>query len=334
MNNTHRPGFTLTEVLVVSGIVAVLGSLLMLGVQSARESARKLQCQNNLKQQILAATDYHSAHAELPSFYNDTNLEWPLREWDLFHMHSWRTKLLPHLEQTAVYNSIVWEDLATSESNEIIATTPLPVFLCPSGASPTKFGWGLKYDRISTPMDLVTEADKYPVARADYDALAGIQQLPDPFLPELNSQDAQYVRWGVWGRAIFKLDTISGSDLVRYRQGRFSDVTDGLSNTIAIAERGGKPFDMKDGELNVTPGNPKADYPGQVGWSASNSFAWAINQDKVGVNHSNSTGIYSLHAVGANVAFADGSVKLLSPSTDFETLVALFGRSDGAAIPQ
>lgn len=123
--------------------------------------------------------------------------------------------------------------------------------------------------------------------------------------------------------------TTSGSHLLRYRQGTFSDVTDGLSHTIAVVERAGKPRDYLNGKINITSDNPEADYPGQVGWLPSNTFGWSINADGVGVNESNSRGIYSFHRGGANVGIADGSVRFLSDSTDFQTLVKLYGRSDG-----
>ena len=96
-----------------------------------------------------------------------------------------------------------------------------------------------------------------------------------------------------------------------------------------MVERSGKPIDLLSGEPNITVHNPNADYPGQVGWSASNTFAWSINSHGIGVNESNSHGIYAFHPAGANVAIADGSVRFLSGSTDFDTLVKLFGRADG-----
>ncbi len=111
------------------------------------------------------------------------------------------------------------------------------------------------------------------------------------------------------------------------RQGTFKDVTDGLSHTLAVVERAGKPKAYRDGQLNLVD-YPNADYPGQVGWSASNTFAWSINGDQIGVNESNSNGIYSFHGGGANVGIADGEVRFLSDSTDFDTLVKLYGRSD------
>jgi prepilin-type processing-associated H-X9-DG protein len=119
------------------------------------------------------------------------------------------------------------------------------------------------------------------------------------------------------------------TQLSQYRPGKFRDVSDGLSNTIAVVERSGKPIFLVNGKHNITPNNPTADYPGQVGWSASNTFSWSINKYGIGVNESNVGGIYSLHPGGANVGIADGSVRFLSDSTDFETLVRLYGRSDG-----
>jgi prepilin-type processing-associated H-X9-DG protein len=105
-------------------------------------------------------------------------------------------------------------------------------------------------------------------------------------------------------------------------------VTDGLSNTIAVVERGGKPIELENGKPKMFEGNT-VDYSGQVGWSASNTLLWSLNQVDIGVNESNSLGIYSLHNAGANVAMADGSVRFLSASTDYQELVKLFTRSGG-----
>ena len=325
----RRRGITLIELLVSMGIVAIIIGITLPAIQSARESARRMQCQNNLRQMLIATQSHHTTHGALPSFYNGSALSYPLREWDLFHMHSWRVPLLPYLEQSPLKDQLKWDALATASENASVAQTVVSTFVCPSGDGPAVMGWGLKHDSIGIPPGDVQEKDRYHVVRSDYDAMAGIQVLPDPFPENANVNSVDFVRWGIWGWPVFDTESTTGSKLLRYCQGKFRDVSDGLSNTIAFVERSGKPIAMLNGKPNVTPENPNADYPGQVGWSASNTFAWSINLSGVGVNESNVSGIYSFHTGGANVGIADGSVRFLSDSTDFKTLVSLYGRSDG-----
>src|SRR5690606_19273053 len=73
-NRFSRPlhGFTLVELLVVIAIIGILLSLLLPAVQQARESARRVTCQNNLRQAALAVISFHSSHQRLPSLYNGT----------------------------------------------------------------------------------------------------------------------------------------------------------------------------------------------------------------------------------------------------------------------
>jgi len=322
----HR-GLTLVELLVVIAIIGILVALLLPAIQAARESARKTQCQNNLKQTALALHAFHNANKNLPSHYNGTSLPYPLKERNLFHTHSWRAVLLSYLEQSALHDSIDWDSLATDRVNESVATTVVTPYICPSGASPSASkGVGLRHEWQS--LD-----DKYPAVRSDYDGLAGIWIIPEVIPSGGKGGDTKYVRWGVWGRPTFDNGTDSGN-LIRYRAGKFREVSDGLSNTIMLVERGGRPFHMEDGRPKVTTDNPNADYPGQVGWSASNIFGWRINRHDVGANHDNADGIYSDHAGGAYVALADGSVTFLSESTDIATLAKMIGRSDGETVVQ
>jgi len=325
MRQSNGKGLTLVELLVVIAIIGLLIAILLPAVQAAREAARKTHCQNNLKQTALALHAFHNANNNLPSHYNGTSLPYPLKQWNQFHMHSWRAALLPYLEQSALHDSIDWQALATGRENESVATTVVSPYICPSGASSsTSMGWGFPREQAPSKR---TQDNKYRVVRSDYDGLAGIGGT---FVPPIGTKDGDtnYLWWGVWGSATFDNGTVDGN-LTRYRAGSFSEVTDGLTNTLILVERGGRPFHMGDGRPKVISANPNADYAGQVGWSASNTVSLRINPNSFGINHDNLQGIYSDHAGGAYVALADGSVTFLSDSTDIATLAKLIGRSDG-----
>ncbi|MEL6105394.1 MAG: DUF1559 domain-containing protein [Planctomycetota bacterium] len=325
----RRSGLTLIELLAVIGIAGVLLALLLTGVQASRESARRIQCQNHLRQSLIAIQAHHDTERSLPSFYNGTALQFPLREWDLFHMHSWRVPLLPYLEQEPLKLQIDMTKISTGPENQPAGQTPVSMFLCPSGGDASEMGWGLKHEMTSIAPEDIQDRHRYRVVRSDYDAMAGIQVLPQTIAEDVSVNATKFVRWGIWGWPVFDQPRTTGSLLRSYRQGKFRDVTDGLSHTLALVERAGKPYSMKDGRRNVTPENPDGFYAGQTGWIASNTFVWSINSNGVGVNESNEVGIYSFHPGGAFIAVADGSVRFLSDSTDFETLVKLYGRSDG-----
>ena len=101
-----RKAFTLIELLVVIAIIAVLISLLLPAVQSAREAARRAQCTNNLKQIGLAIHNYISSNDAVPPvmiMYSPC-----LGSWDCGQHHSILARILPFLEQNAIYNSINW----------------------------------------------------------------------------------------------------------------------------------------------------------------------------------------------------------------------------------
>jgi prepilin-type N-terminal cleavage/methylation domain-containing protein len=92
VRNTARPlhGFTLVELLVVIAIIGVLVSLLLPAVQAARESARRSQCLNNLKNEALAVLNYESARNSLPP-----------AGWGCC-WGSWQTAVLPYIEQATL----------------------------------------------------------------------------------------------------------------------------------------------------------------------------------------------------------------------------------------
>ena len=108
MNGVNRPrrGFTLIELLVVISIIGVLIALLLPAVQSARESARRAQCTNNLKQLGLAVQNYITTAIFLPAQTLDNVVPPGETAGALQWFTSWTAGLLPSIEQQVLYNAI------------------------------------------------------------------------------------------------------------------------------------------------------------------------------------------------------------------------------------
>jgi prepilin-type N-terminal cleavage/methylation domain-containing protein/prepilin-type processing-associated H-X9-DG protein len=156
-------GFSLIELLVVVSIVAVLIGLLLPAVQSARESARRSQCTNNLKQIGLAMLNYVSKNEALPPVCVDQERTLTGQQVPQPHQNwSQHARLLPYLEQQPAYNMINWSfgarlsdgdtayrdtnppDNASGGSDSIpqmtVLTLQFPIFLCPSDVNPGSSG--------------------------------------------------------------------------------------------------------------------------------------------------------------------------------------------------
>ncbi len=130
----RRVGFTLVELLVVIAIIGILIALLLPAVQAAREAARRSQCTNNLKQFALAAHNYHDVHKTFPrysyiSFMKGAGAN--LDAWRIWQGYSVHTMLLPFMEQQAIYDNINFQ---TEWYNNPVAlrTVKIQAFLCPS----------------------------------------------------------------------------------------------------------------------------------------------------------------------------------------------------------
>ena len=112
--NTNRRGFTLVELLVVIAIISVLAGLLVVGVSSARNQARRLQCINNQANVIKAMVAYAGANNEFPGLVGSK----------LGKEMSWAVMLLPNLEENNFYSSYL--------DGKAVSPPQLSIFICPS----------------------------------------------------------------------------------------------------------------------------------------------------------------------------------------------------------
>ena len=194
-----RPAFTLVELLVVIAIIAMLVTLLLPAVQSAREAARRSQCQNNLRQIGLAVVNYTDTHAEVL----------PMGRENTHHFSvSWAFRILPFLEDAAVHDAFVKGQKVEDGRNAIAMRTPVPTYVCPARRSTDDL---VDFDNDDSPTRTPKSA-----APGDYAASAG------PFVTYGNAGEKNPRESGV----------IYTKSEVKLRQ-----VTDGTSKTLLVGER-------------------------------------------------------------------------------------------------
>ena len=135
-SSKSRSGFTLIELLVVIAIIGILVALLLPAVQAARESARRTQCKNHLKQIGVALHQYHDRSQHFPPGYLTAVAQ---DNSDLGPGWGWASFLLADLEELNLQSEIRWGVDIADPRNLSARVARLPVFLCPSDPAPPSF---------------------------------------------------------------------------------------------------------------------------------------------------------------------------------------------------
>ncbi|MDX2154130.1 MAG: DUF1559 domain-containing protein [Bryobacteraceae bacterium] len=339
MTRPPRPGFTLIELLVVIAIIAILVGLLLPAVQKVREAAGRVKCRNNLKQIGIACHNYAANLDGLPPSRISKNGSPPSPPY--IPANTGRASvlvlILPYLEQTAVYNTYVkekdWCDPANTSSG--VLKTVFSIFQCP--ATPT----GTRFETVKDPKYLVSFVPPYPDVKnigfhtgfvADYGSLVQVDQPKD----SLDTGDL--IGQGLAPPYSF----VNPPGLGAMRQNITTpivSITDGTSNTTLFAEFAGRPTQYYAGGI-ANPGKSVDD----AIWAGHDMRINVTGSDPTGttgskggpcvVNCNNDKDVYAFHPSGANVLFADGSVRQLTPATPAKTLVYLVTASGGEILPE
>jgi prepilin-type N-terminal cleavage/methylation domain-containing protein/prepilin-type processing-associated H-X9-DG protein len=270
----HR-GFTLIELLVVIFVIAVLIALLLPAVQQARETGRRAQCLNNLKQIALALASYADAQGTFPIGSSS------VQGWST---GSFYLQILPQLEQAPAYNIVNFNVNYAEPQNATIHDARCSTLVCPSD-------WAA-HDQVSVNGVGPFELCPFPV-KMRFTSYGGSLGTFYQFTRDPVRQEQQ-------NGVIFHRKTVS-----------FAEIIDGTSNTTLVAERAHS--ELKEPYLSawhwwssgyngdtlftsLYPINPFRKMPDVAADGDVSPYVCAAS---------------SMHPGGANFAFADGSARFI-----------------------
>jgi prepilin-type N-terminal cleavage/methylation domain-containing protein/prepilin-type processing-associated H-X9-DG protein len=312
VNSKTRRGFTLIELLVVIAIIAVLLGLLLPALQKVREAASRIKCANNLKQLGLAMHNYHDTMRAFPPAYVNKG---PYGNSGFPFTHGWAPFLLPYIEQQPLYNLYRWDFPQYAPENQPVEARQLSIFQCPSAPEQER------YLTIGPFAFFGTKG-----ACGDYTIMLGV----DPVLAQLGWVDSV----GDYRGALTNTPTPALGLSPTPTGTRLTDITDGTSNTILLAEDAGRPRLWQAGKAGpdqVLPGAPWNHYRGGILLQGS-AFDGTATPGQCALNCNNDQEVYAFHPGGANAVFADGSVHFLKAGMDIRVMARLITRAGGEVV--
>jgi len=310
--------FTLVELLVVIAIIGVLVALLLPAVQTARESARRMQCGNNLKQLSLAMQMHHDTYLKLPAGGDKQSgvryvIGWPYAIFPFIEQKAMRDQI-DGFTSNAVFTVMPWRFLtAPHYGDNPLYTNSMSVFRCPSSELGKKSPDAWKSD---------PEVNAVNQAALHYRANGG--SATSELVQGTQSRHAWYSKSGV----------IYPNSVVR-----FADITDGTTNTLLMGETssafGRKLVSQSWGGIQpwtwgyynyASLASPPDD---NIGWLMIDHKVVTYPIGYTGSYFTNETPFTSVHPNGVNTVFVDGSVRFLTKNMPLTVLQAMATRGWG-----
>jgi prepilin-type processing-associated H-X9-DG protein len=340
----------LIELLVVIAIIAVLVSLLLPAVQQAREAARRTQCRNNMKQLGLALMNYESSYRVFPM---EKITFTPVAQ-------TWTTMVLPFLDQQPLYDLYNFSQEWSNPAQWPVTTVQLPVWICPSAPGPDGRTIGPISSGATNPADVAPPGG---YGLCDYMALSGVRAslyvvsgLPMPPIMSLSVVNVSATN------PIVQKENRWPCAMHTTKETKISEIIDGMSNTLMIAEDAGRPG-LFASRLKVAVTSSMV--PPYKSVTTSDGWGWAdtgnsgaidgctydgsfVNSSVKAIppayptcpiptncqtgatcffNCNNDSEMFSFHSGGVMVLFADGHVVFLNQDMSASTLGALLTRN-------
>jgi prepilin-type N-terminal cleavage/methylation domain-containing protein/prepilin-type processing-associated H-X9-DG protein len=307
-----RSAFTLVELLVVIAIIGVLVALLLPAVQSAREAARRMQCQNQLKQIAIAAHNVHDTTNAFPSGHRCTYINGS----QVYYMN-WGIALLPYIEQQALFTQ--YDDTVPNidPRNKFVREQFVKTYSCPSELKPKQ----IIIPETGAP---VGSGNGIQYMLSSYRGMAGVSNDNNLGWAGYPSEVLSNYALGPGSRGMLHTDWPGSPSPAE----RIACITDGTSNTLFFGERSTRTHQTRATFWADSFNLYDLSYAETISATLINDYDFC--KSKVSNENQCKYGWGSFHPNSLNFAYGDGSVRGISLNIDMKifTYIATIGNGE------